>query len=220
MEYSPIHPLRNDMTVLEIHFFATMKPTNSSHSHSPVVLVIICRSSAIHWLLFAVDFERSYANGWTDASWVRHQERAEGQLGAVSLAGSLPQLAGVVARREPRSSSGASSLAASLPPQLGAASSHAASRGAARGRRRSPRGGAARGRVVARGEPRSSSGASTEIPAPSRFRLAACVGDDLRHKPRPARAASRTRPPRAVSEDSRSRELRRRSSGRRRSPPA
>ena len=31
MEYPPIHPLRNDVAILEILFFATVKPTNSLH---------------------------------------------------------------------------------------------------------------------------------------------------------------------------------------------
>ena len=84
-----------------------------------------------------------------------------------TLTASLPQL-------------GASMLAASSPQLAGAARREL--RSSSGPRRRSPRAD-------------QQFGASTEIPAPSRIRLAACVGDDLRHKPPPRRAASRTRQP-------------------------
>jgi hypothetical protein len=143
----------------------------------------------------------------------RRSPRAEEQLGGRRRRApcALAQLGGVVARREPRSRSGASSSRAwrssrrrrspRAEEQLGGASSLAASRGAARGRRRRAPG-AARGRrrspraeeplggvVVARlaqlaapSLAASLSERSSEIRSLRCFRLAALGLRDLRRK--------------------------------------
>ncbi len=99
----------------------------------------------------------------------RRALRAEEQLRGRVARASLPAQLGSVARRELRSSSGASSPSpATSLAQLGAAW------------------------LVAR---RAQLGCVNRDPASSRIRLAACLGDDLRHKLPPTRAASRTRRP-------------------------
>ena len=108
----------------------------------------------------------------------------------MSPSASVAQLAGVSARRAPGAAHGRG--ARREPRSSLRAPSRAARRRAARARVARRALAIARRRVVTRGEPRSSSGRQPRSRRPSRIRLAACVGDDLRHKSRPTRTASRT----------------------------